>query len=82
MQMGVGERQDIASGPHPVPSSEVVTSHATHTHGLGSRWGGDPVVEETSIGCGYTLTSDLMMGCYSGMNRAEMSGKRGSVDYW
>ena len=81
MQMGVGEKQDIASGPHPVPSSEMTTSHATHTHGFAPRWDGNlVVVEETSIGCVNTLTSDLMMGYHSGVNMVVR--RCGSVGYW
>jgi hypothetical protein len=83
MQMGVEEKPDIASGRCPAPSFEVAASHAPHKHGLTLMWQDNLVVEETSIGYGNILTSDLMRLCYSGMDMAEMKGRHcenGSVD--
>jgi len=80
MQMGVGERQDIASGWHSA-SPEDVARRAHHMHGLMTPMARDNlVVEEMMICCGYILASNLMMICHSGMDMAEMTGKHcGSV---
>ena len=53
MQRGVEERQDIASGRHPAPSTESA-DRALHTHDLVTSGTKDDlvVVDETMICCG------------------------------
>ena len=72
--MGAGEKQDTARDPYPA-LAEYSSTRAFHMDGLTQRKKDSLVVEETVIGCGYTLTSDPMMPYRSGMNTAEVRGK-------
>jgi hypothetical protein len=76
MQMGVEERQDIASGRYPAPPTVMdAASRALHMHDLMTpRTKYNLVVEETMICCGNNQASNPMTTPHSGMDMAEMTG--------
>ncbi len=69
MQMGVGERQDIASGRYPAPPTVDAASCALHMHDLMTPRAKDNlVVEETMICCGNRQASNPMTTFHSGVD--------------
>lgn len=84
MQMGVEERQDIASGRYPAPPTVHAANRGLHMHDLTSRPKDSLVVEETMIYCGYRKASNPMTTFHSGVDTARMTGRHcesGSVGH-
>jgi hypothetical protein len=75
MQMGVGERQGIASGRYPAPPTVDAAGRALHMHDLTPRTKDNLVVEETMIYCGNRQASNPMTTFHSGVDTVKMTGR-------